>query len=57
MILSNACRQESSITVRLHPAANGRRCRDPQSNIRWSLESLTEELAEGLGDLKRTGTS
>jgi hypothetical protein len=30
--------------------------RDPQPNIRWSSESLVEELVEGLRDLKEIGT-
>ena len=40
---------------RLHPAADGNRCRDPQPHIRWSLGSLIEELGEGLKDQKGTG--
>jgi hypothetical protein len=40
---------------RLHPASNGKRCRDSQLNIIWSLRSLREELGEGLRDRKRTG--
>jgi len=36
-------------------ATNGNRCRDPQPNIRWSSESLVEELGIGFRDLKRTG--
>lgn len=39
----------------LHPAANGKRCRDSHPNIRWSSWCLIEELGE-LRDLKRTGT-
>jgi hypothetical protein len=43
---------------RPHQAAYGNRCRDPQSNIRWSVVSLVEELGgkikgpKGLGTLK-----
>jgi hypothetical protein len=35
---------------RPYPAANGKRCRDPQLSIRWSWGSLMEELGEGLRD-------
>jgi hypothetical protein len=28
---------------RLHPAIDGGRCREQQSNIRWSSENLMEE--------------
>jgi hypothetical protein len=31
---------------KLHPAADGNRCRDPEPNIRWSLERLVEELGK-----------
>ena len=41
---------------RLHPAANGKRYRDPQPNIRGSPGSPVEELGKGSRDLKRTGT-
>ena len=41
---------------RFHPEANGKRCRDSNPNIRWSLGNLTEELGEGLSGTKRTGT-
>ena len=37
---------------RLYRAANGKRCRDPQPNIRWSSGSLSEELGKGLRDRK-----
>ena len=41
---------------RLHPAADGNRCRDSQPNIRWSSWSLVGELGDRLGDPKRIGT-
>ena len=41
---------------RLHPAASGNRCIDPQPNIRWNLGSLVEDLGERLRDQKRTET-
>jgi hypothetical protein len=41
---SLASRQLSS--ERLNPAINGKRCRDPQPNIRWSKESHAEKLEE-----------
>jgi hypothetical protein len=41
---------------RIHTAANGKRYRLPQPNIRWSPGSLMAEFEEGLRDLKRTGT-
>jgi hypothetical protein len=37
---------------RLHPTVDGNRCKDPQSNIRWSSGSLVEKLGEGLKDRK-----
>ena len=41
---------------RLHPTANGKRCRDSNPNIKWNFRSLSEELGERLRDLKKTGT-
>jgi hypothetical protein len=38
------------------PRCQGKRCRDQQQNLRWSLGSLKEELWEGLRDTKRTGS-
>jgi hypothetical protein len=32
---------------KLHPEADGRRCSDSYSNIRWSLGSFVEESVEG----------
>ena len=37
---------------RLHPAADGNRCKDPQSNARQTLGSLMEDLEEGLKNPK-----
>jgi hypothetical protein len=58
MIFCYVCWQEPGITVLwVAPlAANGKRCRDPQPNIRWSSGSLVEELGEGLRDPMRTLT-
>jgi hypothetical protein len=41
MILCCTCRQGTTITIieRLHPATDGNCCRDPQLQIKWSLES------------------
>jgi hypothetical protein len=42
---------------RLHPAADGNRCRNPQTNIRQkSSGSLVEELEEGLRELEESRT-
>ena len=38
------------------PAVDWNRCRDPQSNIRQSSESLVEELGKGLRNLDGIGT-
>lgn len=35
-----------SSSERLHPATNGSRCRDPQSNIRCSPGNLAEQEEE-----------
>jgi hypothetical protein len=42
-------RQGPSVTVseRLHPAVNGKRCRDSHPNIRWSSRSVRRKI-EGL---------
>jgi hypothetical protein len=32
------------------------KCRDPQPNIRQSLDSLVEELGKGLKELEELGT-
>lgn len=40
--------------VRLHPAADGNRCKDQQPNIRRSSRSLVKEL--GMGWNKREGS-
>jgi hypothetical protein len=56
MILCYVCRQDPNIlsSERLDPAAKGKRCRDPQSNIRWRSGSHVEDLGEELRDSKRT---
>jgi hypothetical protein len=41
---------------RLHPATDGNRCRDPESNILWSLGNLAEEVEEGLLETKGSRT-
>jgi hypothetical protein len=41
---------------RLHPAADGNRCRDPQPNIMWSLGSPVEEWGEELREPERSRT-
>ena len=41
---------------RLHPAADSDSCRDPQPNNGWSLETLMEELGEGLRSPEGIGT-
>jgi hypothetical protein len=40
---------------KLHPAANGKRCRKLQPNTGWCSGSLMEELGKGLRNPKRTG--
>jgi hypothetical protein len=42
---------------KLQSKVNGKRSRNPQPNIRWSLESLMEELGEKMRDPKKTGTN
>jgi hypothetical protein len=56
MTICYVCRQEPSITVSelLHPADNGKACRDSRPNVRWSSGSLVEELGEGSKDSKKT---
>ena len=41
----------TSSSERLQQATDGNRCRDPQLNIRQSLENLVEEREEGLKKL------
>jgi hypothetical protein len=41
---------------KLHPAADGNRCRDTQPNTRQSMGSLVEESGEGLRELEGSRT-
>lgn len=43
----NLCLAQLS-SVRLHPAIDGKRCRDPQSNLRRALGNPVEEEEEAL---------
>lgn len=58
MILGYAWRQESRMAVHWEapPGSDQNRCRDPQSNIVWSLKTLRVELGEGIRATKRIGT-
>jgi hypothetical protein len=40
--------QAHLFSERSHPEADHNRCKEPQSNISWSLESLVEPLGRGL---------
>jgi len=53
MILCYACKQDPSILSFERLTETDR---DPQSNIRWSLGTLVDELGERLRDLEGIGT-
>jgi hypothetical protein len=48
---------DRSLAERLHPSADGNRCRDLQLNIRQSSGSLVEESGEGLREPERSRAS